>query len=213
MSGVSTGCTVRVLLRFNPFNLIAINAESTQTAGGYPHVSLRGFAAGFLTLKQGTANSAESPALDDLTLPDDFPIDITTYVEDAGVGRLPKWNQTTGTPPLDLSCDIMAERVERADPGDDSAIAPPDSISGWSNLSVTGGDLSSPNSGEEPSLSVPVNKGSPTLTFFNSILKRTGNANLPSSTGCAFGAVFDSHACRLLTFKQYVVTFLQYTDQ
>lgn len=190
VSGVSTECIIRVLLRFNPFNLIAINAESNQTVGGYPRVSLRGFAAGFLTLKQGATNSAVSPALDDLTLPDVFPIDITMDVEDAGVGRLPKWDQTTGTPPLNLMADAMAERVLRSDPPDDDPIVPPVAISGWSNLSKTGGNLAAASS-EEPYLIVQEDQGKPQLLFENSLLRRSSNANLPSSTGCAFGADFD----------------------
>lgn len=194
ITGTSSSCIVRVLLRFSPSRLLSINCESTQTTGGEPNVRLGGFQAGFLTLMQGSNPPEASPAL----TASPFPIDITNVVATAGVGRLPKWNQTSGSPPLDLMCDIIAERVERAPPNDQSAIDPAVAISGWSNLSVTGGDLSSPNSGEEPYLFVPEDPASPgillppTLTFFGSILKRTGNANLPSSTNCAFGVVFDA---------------------
>jgi hypothetical protein len=114
VSGVSTECTVRVVLRFNPFNLLSLNAEGTQTSGGYPAVALRGFAAGFLTLKQGS-NSAESPTLDDVALPDVFPIEITSEVAAAGVGRLPGWDESSG--PLDLFAESIAERIERSSPG------------------------------------------------------------------------------------------------
>ncbi|MBX3366373.1 MAG: hypothetical protein KF912_03560 [Phycisphaeraceae bacterium] len=189
MSGVSTECVIRVLLRFNPFNLIALNAEATQTTGGYPSVAVRGFAEGFLTLKQGS-NSVISPAYDDLTYPEELPIGITTEVAAAGVGRLPRWDESSG--PLDLFSASIAERIERSSPANDLAVVTPLTIPGWSNLSVTGGDLAA-DSGQEPKLSVPADQGLPLLLFNSSILKRTGNTNV-AGNACAVGVVFRADA-------------------
>ncbi|QYK47746.1 MAG: hypothetical protein KF838_13255 [Phycisphaeraceae bacterium] len=187
ITGTSSSCIVRILLRFSPSRLLSINSESTQPPSGAAPVMLGGFAAGFLILKQG-GNSESSPALS--TSP--FPIDITSIVAAAGIGRLPRWDQSTGSPPLDLMCNAIAERVERAPPDDDLNIDPPVAISGWSNLSVTGGDLAA-DSGQEPKLSVPADQGLPLLLFNSSILKRTGNTNV-AGNACAVGVVFRADA-------------------
>ncbi|MBX3318173.1 MAG: hypothetical protein KF902_15050 [Phycisphaeraceae bacterium] len=194
ITGTCSSCVVRVLLRFSPSRLLAINCESTQPPTGSAPVLLGGFAEGFLTLKQG-GNAASSPVLN--TSP--FPIDITSVVADAGIGRLPRWDQTAGSPPLHLMCNVIAERVERAPPNNQSKIDPPVAISGWSNLSVTGGDLAA-DSGLEPKLSVPpvdpMNPGvllPPSLLFTSSMLKRTGNTNIAGDS-CAVGVVFKADA-------------------